>query len=240
MPLNIYGNKLTNCSGGDTKLPTGFYRDGYCRTGPTDTGRHTVCATMNNRFLTYTKQQGNDLSTPTQNFPGLRPGDNWCICAGRYQEARHQGQAPPVNWQATNQTTLNYPGFTNSQVTTSSSCGNNQQPHIPKNTMSAKQVVVRFLDHLRKGETTTAKTLLVTGSKIANSTLTNLPRKPPITITKIRTQSCQTEMIVTFPRQSTWYITLTRSASSQPGTTTGKYRVPPNSWYWRISDVFKL
>ena len=74
---------------------TGFYRDGNCRTSQSDTGRHTVCAIMDQSFLDYTKNQGNDLSTPVPQFgfPGLKPGDHWCLCAGRWYEA-YQAEWP--------------------------------------------------------------------------------------------------------------------------------------------------
>ena len=82
---------------------TGFYRDGHCHTGPEDRGVHVVCAVMTEKFLTYTKAQGNDLSTPQPrfNFPGLEPGDGWCLCAARWLEAYEAGVAPPVKLEAT-------------------------------------------------------------------------------------------------------------------------------------------
>ena len=82
---------------------TGFYRDGNCRTSQSDTGRHTVCAIMDQSFLDYTKNQGNDLSTPVPQFgfPGLKPGDHWCLCAGRWYEAYQAGVAPRVKLEST-------------------------------------------------------------------------------------------------------------------------------------------
>jgi uncharacterized protein (DUF2237 family) len=82
---------------------TGFYRDGCCNTGDDDIGRHTVCAVMTRAFLDYTRQQGNDLSTPHPefNFPGLKPGDQWCLCAGRWQQALEAGVAPRIMLGAT-------------------------------------------------------------------------------------------------------------------------------------------
>ena len=100
MATNVLGQPLHACG----KDPvTGFHRDGLCRTGPGDTGRHTVCAVMTEAFLTYTQSQGNDLSTPRPEFgfPGLKPGDRWCVCAARWAEALEAGVAPPVVLQAT-------------------------------------------------------------------------------------------------------------------------------------------
>ena len=97
---NVLGNDLQlSCS----TPRTGYYRDGYCRTGGQDFGVHVVCAQMTAEFLTFTKQQGNDLSTPipAYDFPGLKPGDRWCLCASRWQEAKEAGVAPPVILDAT-------------------------------------------------------------------------------------------------------------------------------------------
>ncbi|MEH2297463.1 DUF2237 family protein [Nostoc sp.] len=82
---------------------TGFYRDGFCRTGGQDFGSHVVCAQVTSEFLEFTKSRGNDLSTPVPdfNFPGLKPGDRWCLCASRWQEALHAGVACPVILSAT-------------------------------------------------------------------------------------------------------------------------------------------
>jgi len=87
---------------------TGVYRDGYCRTGPDDSGGHTVSSTMTKEFLDYTKSRGNDLQTPRPeyNFSGLKPGDNWCLCAARWKEAEKAGVAPPVNMEATHEKAL--------------------------------------------------------------------------------------------------------------------------------------
>ena len=77
---------------------TGWYRDGFCRTDADDVGQHTVCCQVNDTFLSYSKAQGNDLSTPMPqfDFPGLKPGDHWCICAARWLQAYADGMAPPV------------------------------------------------------------------------------------------------------------------------------------------------
>jgi uncharacterized protein (DUF2237 family) len=87
---------------------TGWKRDGKCSTHDDDSGTHTVCARVNNEFLDYTKSEGNDLSTPTKYFPGLKDGDNWCLCALRWKQALEAGKAPPLNLNATNKKTLEY------------------------------------------------------------------------------------------------------------------------------------
>lgn len=83
---------------------TGFYRDGCCHTGEEDVGSHTVCAEMSEDFLEFSRVRGNDLSTPRSEwgFPGLKPGDRWCLCAARWKEAYDAGVAPPVVLRATN------------------------------------------------------------------------------------------------------------------------------------------
>jgi uncharacterized protein (DUF2237 family) len=88
--LNVFGAPLEVCC---KKPMTGFYRDGYCNTGPMDTGTHTVCAHMTEEFLAFSARAGNDLSTPRPeyDFPGLQPGDRWCLCARRWQEAEMAG-----------------------------------------------------------------------------------------------------------------------------------------------------
>lgn len=95
MARNVLGGDLEVC-GCDPM--TGFTRSGSCETGPQDVGSHTVCAVVTEEFLAFTKTQGNDLSTPRPQwgFPGLRPGDRWCLCAARWEEARRHGVAPPV------------------------------------------------------------------------------------------------------------------------------------------------
>lgn len=92
---------------------TGFYRDGYCRTGPADSGSHVVCAIMTREFLEFTRSRGNDLSSPMPyfGFPGLRPGDKWCLCASRWREAYHEGVAPPVILEATHEKVLDFVEF---------------------------------------------------------------------------------------------------------------------------------
>ena len=87
---------------------TGFYRDGYCRTGPEDTGRHTVCIVATDEFLEYSKSAGNDLSTPRPEFrfPGLVAGDKWCLVAVRWRQALEAGMAPQVVLEATHESVL--------------------------------------------------------------------------------------------------------------------------------------
>ncbi len=103
--LNVLGGKLQPCS---TDPLTGFYRDGCCNTGPMDRGRHTVCALMTDEFLALSKYLGNDLSTPRPEygFPGLKAGDQWCLCAARFLQAHEEGAAPQVRLEATHQATL--------------------------------------------------------------------------------------------------------------------------------------
>lgn len=104
--LNVFGEKLVTCSNDPL---TGFYRTGCCETGPQDSGRHLVCAVMTNEFLEFSKLQGNDLTTPIPqyNFPGLKEGDRWCLCALRWKEAYEAGMAPKVVLEATNEKVLN-------------------------------------------------------------------------------------------------------------------------------------
>jgi len=107
---NVLGATLETCS---ERPRTGFYRTGCCDTGPDDLGLHAVCAVMTEEFLAYSRQQGNDLSTPNPvwGFPGLEPGDRWCLCAARWQEALEAGMAPPVILAATNEGALEVVGF---------------------------------------------------------------------------------------------------------------------------------
>lgn len=99
---NILGTNLKICS---TNPMTGYYRDGYCETGLDDYGTHTVCAKMTKKFLKFTKKQGNDLTTPTTNFPGLKEGDQWCLCQYRWKEALDHKKAPKVIKESTNNKT---------------------------------------------------------------------------------------------------------------------------------------
>lgn len=103
--LNVLGQPLAPCS---LDPLTGFYRDGCCNTDYEDTGIHTVCVRVTARFLAFSRRVGNDLSTPMPEygFPGLKPGDQWCLCAGRWKEALDAGVAPPVVLAATHEETL--------------------------------------------------------------------------------------------------------------------------------------
>ena len=89
---------------------TGFYRDGYCRTGPGDVGMHTVCIVANEDFLRFSRAQGNDLSTPVPefDFPGLEPGDRWCLCVTRWKDALEAGVAPQVVLEASHISALEW------------------------------------------------------------------------------------------------------------------------------------
>ena len=102
---NVFGEELETCS---MSPMTGFYRDGCCRTGPQDLGIHVVCTEVTEEFLEFSKLQGNDLTTPNPDydFPGLKPGDRWCVCALRWKEAMDNGCAPPVVLASTHQSAL--------------------------------------------------------------------------------------------------------------------------------------
>lgn len=104
---NVLGGELEVCG----TLPlTGFFRNGCCDTGPDDFGSHTVCAVMTDRFLLFSLERGNDLSTPRPDyrFPGLQAGDRWCLCASRWQEAFEAGMAPSVVLEATHEAALEF------------------------------------------------------------------------------------------------------------------------------------
>lgn len=107
MARNVLGTELQECSRDPL---TGFYRDGCCTTGREDRGVHVVCARMTAEFLAYSRSVGNDLSTPRPDFafPGLRPGDRWCLCAARWAQAHRAGMAPPVVLEATHISALEY------------------------------------------------------------------------------------------------------------------------------------
>lgn len=102
---NVLGGPLGVCSENPV---TGFFRTGCCDTGPQDVGRHTVCIVATEAFLAFSKARGNDLSTPMPeyDFPGVQPGQRWCLCAARWVEAYHAGMAPQVVLNATNEATL--------------------------------------------------------------------------------------------------------------------------------------
>lgn len=102
---NVFGEVISSCS--EAPL-TGFYRNGCCDTGPDDLGSHTICAVMTDEFLAFSKQAGNDLSTPIPEygFPGLKAGDRWCLCAARWKQALDAGAAPRVVLSATNEAAL--------------------------------------------------------------------------------------------------------------------------------------
>lgn len=104
---NVLGGVLENCS---LKPMTGFFRNGCCDTGAEDVGSHTVCVVMTAAFLAFSKSRGNDLSTPMPDygFPGLVPGDRWCLCAPRWQEALEADSAPRVVLRATHEGALDY------------------------------------------------------------------------------------------------------------------------------------
>ena len=107
MERNIFGNPLISCC---TDPPTGYFRDGLCRTISEDIGTHTVCAIMTDEFLKFSASKGNDLITaiPNYQFPGLKEGDKWCLCVSRWIEAEKAGKAPKLVLEATHDKTLEY------------------------------------------------------------------------------------------------------------------------------------
>jgi uncharacterized protein (DUF2237 family) len=102
---NVFGQPLASCN---QQPMTGFYRTGCCETGPEDLGLHTVCCVMTDAFLAFSKQNGNDLSTPRPQFgfPGLKAGDRWCVCVGRWRQAMLAGAAAPVVLESTHEEAL--------------------------------------------------------------------------------------------------------------------------------------
>ena len=103
--INVLGTTLKTCSSDPL---TGWFRDGCCNTDSSDRGTHTVCVVVDEAFLTFSASAGNDLTTPRPDmrFPGLKPGDRWCLCANRWKQALHEGCAPPVDLEATHRKTL--------------------------------------------------------------------------------------------------------------------------------------
>ena len=104
-PKNVLGSELRGCC---TSPVTGFYRDGFCQTGPMDHGSHTVCAQVTTAFLEFSKSQGNDLTTPipSYQFPGLKAGDRWCLCVSRWRDALKHDCAPLVVLEACHEKAL--------------------------------------------------------------------------------------------------------------------------------------
>ncbi|APY07092.1 hypothetical protein BWZ20_01690 [Winogradskyella sp. J14-2] len=105
--INVYGKPLQVCCADPV---TGYFRDGYCRTMPQDTGTHVVCAVITDKFLNFTKRRSNDLTTPIPQwrFPGLKAGDKWCLCISRWLEAEKAGVAPKIDLDATHIKALEY------------------------------------------------------------------------------------------------------------------------------------
>ena len=103
--LNVYGDTLESCS---ERPRTGFFRDGCCNSSAQDAGSHTVCVEVTKEFLEFSRFRGNDLSTPQPEleFPGLKPGDRWCLCAARWLEAHENGRAPRVLLKGTHERAL--------------------------------------------------------------------------------------------------------------------------------------
>jgi hypothetical protein len=107
VPTNVLGTELKPCCRDPL---TGFYRDGFCRTGPEDVGLHTVCVVATRDFLDFSVLDGNDLVTSHEEwgFPGLEPGDRWCICVTRWRDALKRGVAPPVDLEATHSSVIEW------------------------------------------------------------------------------------------------------------------------------------
>jgi len=107
MPRNVLGEELRPCAYDPL---TGYFRDGCCHHAGDDTGTHVICARMTAAFLAFSRERGNDLSTPRPQwrFPGLKPGDRWCLCALRWREALEAGVAPPVSLASTHERALEY------------------------------------------------------------------------------------------------------------------------------------
>ena len=103
--VNVFGEAIEGCS---DRPKTGFFRDGCCNTSDDDVGSHTVCVEVTKDFLEFSRFRGNDLSTPRpeSQFPGLKPGDRWCLCAARWLEAQKQGMAPRVVLRGTHERAL--------------------------------------------------------------------------------------------------------------------------------------
>ena len=110
LSINVYGKELETCC---DNPKTGFFRNGMCDTCKEDFGVHTVCILATEDFLVFSKGAGNDLSTPRPefNFPGLKPGNRWCLCTMRWKEAYEQGKAPPVFLESTHEATLKLVDF---------------------------------------------------------------------------------------------------------------------------------
>lgn len=110
--INVLGTPMIPCctNVANSGIGTGFYRNGYCSTGDTDVGRHTVCIRVTDDFLNFSEEAGNDLRTPNEDyvFPGLRDGDIWCLCAQRWAQAFNAGRAPKIFLQSTHEKTLDY------------------------------------------------------------------------------------------------------------------------------------
>jgi uncharacterized protein len=105
---NVLGKALQSCC---FAPQTGFYRDGFCHTGDNDRGVHVVCAQVTLEFLEFSKSQGNNLMASSPSFPGLKPGDKWCLCASRWKDAYDAGFAPPIILESTHEAALKYIGL---------------------------------------------------------------------------------------------------------------------------------
>jgi hypothetical protein len=197
-----------------------------------------LCATMTKDFLKYTKRQGNDLITPNKTFPGLEAGDKWCVCAGRYTEAKNNGIFLPVDWNATHESSKKYPGFSLERFTNTVPCGANNNSLKPKNSMSAKTVLNAFLVARENLDYNTAINLTVNTSNNLQQAIYNLPSNRPSQVTKFYSDQCRIEYIVTYHHDITYIYVLERQYLAKLNVPNPKFKVPPNSLYWRITDIF--
>jgi len=126
---SVLKEPLKICS---TQPMTGYYRDGYCRGLPDDSGTHVVCAKMTDEFLDFTKSKGNNLSSPSSSFPGLKSGDKWCLCALRWDEAAKANKAPPVDLEATDESALKFNNLKTYTQTRKSSNGGKRKTQKQK------------------------------------------------------------------------------------------------------------
>jgi len=115
-----------------TQPMTGYYRDGYCKNLADDSGTHVVCAKMTNEFLEFTKSKGNNLSSPSSSFPGLKEGDKWCLCALRWDEANKANKAPPVDLEATDESALKFNNLNTYSKTRKTSSGGKRKTQKQK------------------------------------------------------------------------------------------------------------
>jgi len=248
---NIYNDNLTLC-GNNPK--TGFYRNGYCDTGQDDVGTHTVCSSMNDDFLNYTKEKGNDLSSPSGSFPGLKSGDRWCLCALRWKEAYQAGKAPPVDLSATHAKTLDYVNKSLLEKNNNSSenfrggglipCGENGENVIPQNNMTSKQVLNIFLDNIKNKDISRAM-LYTTFNKPKNynkviNIFKKISKNSPFIYNTHHINDCTVDYTINTVSKNNKQLILLISLKRQWKSSNNGISIPYNSMYWRITNVRKL